>query len=84
MECDGCGERMQRQTVVLVTRKRIGKSREIRPGWYCWTCRANAPDCAAKPDTTASASTPPRRPGWTGFGAWRGSTPAGRAPEIRP
>jgi hypothetical protein len=80
MECDGCGERMQRQTVVLVTRKRIGKSREIRPGWYCWTCRASTPDvsaqAAARRSGLAEAS-------WAGLGAWRDCSAGGRVPEAR-
>jgi hypothetical protein len=42
MLCDGCGERMQRETVVLVTRRR-GRTRSVlQPGWYCWVCKTSA------------------------------------------
>ncbi len=42
MVCDECGDVMQRETVVLVTRVRGRKRSELQPGWYCWGCKTSA------------------------------------------
>jgi hypothetical protein len=42
MLCDECGDVMQRETVVLVTRIRGRNRSELQPGWYCWGCKTSA------------------------------------------
>ena len=39
MQCDACGETMEREIVaieVIITGRRASID---QPGWYCWTCR---------------------------------------------
>ena len=68
MLCTGCGERMQRETVVLVTRSR-GRSKSVmQPGWYCWTCKTSAHSAS----DLLAADEPRRTPRYTSFasGNW--------------
>lgn len=59
MLCDGCGDTMQRETIVLVTRVR-GRSRSFsQPGWYCWTCKTSKHAAGDLLDPEASRT--PRR-----------------------
>jgi hypothetical protein len=43
MICPACDQRMQRETIVKIRRRRaIGTSRaDVQPGWHCWTCKTS-------------------------------------------
>jgi hypothetical protein len=58
MMCRGCGQQMQRETVVRVVRlKPFGRPRAtVRSGWHCWAC--NMDDCESAPPGP-QASMPP-------------------------
>jgi hypothetical protein len=92
MLCDDCGDVMQRETVVLVTRVRGRNRSELQPGWYCWGCKTSAHSAgdflpaasrgrSARPSLTASVMT---APGHWFAGMARGSRGAGTGRQTAP
>ncbi|MBV9537307.1 MAG: hypothetical protein JOY70_00075 [Acidisphaera sp.] len=71
MLCDGCGETMGRETIVLVSRLR-GRTRSVsQPGWFCWTCQVSVHTACDMLDP------PPSRPRRTRVAEARRSETAG-------